>query len=214
LTTTPLEAFETPQSDKRSQARIGVEEPILGPLCTLKIAVKARGEAALGNMLALEDATHCEVVASAGPGFGHQQRGKSVAVNAGTGGVENWVSERWEEPIEPQGLSESHQQERFNLQGSSKEMGTGTGSSGLEQMSGTGTLATSVGMGGSVGLGLSGSLGQEAGGGRSVSGRSSGLSEVDGVAPGFWGGRGGFHGVRGPNQGGAGTDFSQGICQH
>jgi hypothetical protein len=144
-----------------------MEEPILGSLCTLKIAVKARGEAALGNMLALEDATHCEVVASAGPAFGHQQRGKSVAVNAGTGGVENWVSERCEEPIEPQGLSESHQQERFNLQVSSKEMGTGTGSSGLEQMSGTGTLATSVGMGGSVGLGLSGSLGQEAGGGRS-----------------------------------------------
>jgi len=150
--------------------------------------------------------------ASQGPAFGHQQRGKSVAVNAGTGGVENWVSERWEEPIEPQDLSESHQQERFNLQGSSKEMGTGTGSSGLEQMSGTGTLATSVGMGGSVGLGLSGSLGQEAGGGRSVSGRSSGLSEVDGVAPGFWRGRGGSHGVRGPNQGrGAGTVFSKGM---
>jgi hypothetical protein len=31
------------------------EEPILGSLCTLKIAVKARGQAAFGNMLALED---------------------------------------------------------------------------------------------------------------------------------------------------------------
>ncbi len=163
-------------------------------------------------MLALEDATHCEVVASAGPAFGHQQWGKSVAVNAGTGGAENWVSERWEEPIEPQGLSESHQQERFNLQGSSKEMGTGTGSSGLEQASGTGTLVTSAGMGGSVGLGLSESLGQE--GGRSGSGRSSGLSEVDGVASSFWCGRGGGLGGRGSHQGrGAGTSFSQGKCQ-
>jgi hypothetical protein len=49
LTTTPLEAFEAPQSDKRSQAGIGMdlqvmEESILGPLCTLKIAVKARGK--------------------------------------------------------------------------------------------------------------------------------------------------------------------------
>ncbi len=181
----------------------------------IKDCSKSQGASSVRKHVGPRGSTHCEVVASAGPAFGHQQRGKSVAINAGTGCAEDCVSERWEDPIEPQGLSESHQQERFNLQGSSKAMGTGTGSSGLEQMSGTGTLATSVGMGGSVGLGLSGSLGQEAGGGRSVSGRSSGLSEVDGVAPGFWRGRGGFHGVRGPNQGrGAGTVFSQGICQH
>jgi hypothetical protein len=167
------------------------------------------------SVLALDDSTHGEGAVNVGLTFGHQQqRGKDLEVKAGSGGAEVWDLERRKPSIEPVASSESHQEDRFNLLGPSNDMGTGTGSSGLEQMSGTGTLATSVGMGGSVGLGLSGSLGQEAGGGRSVSGRSSGLSEVDGVAPGFWRGRGGFHGVRGANQGrGAGTVFLQGICQ-
>lgn len=92
-----------------------------------------------------------------------------------------------------------------------------TGSSGLEQRSLTGTLATGsvgFGMGGSVNFGMSGSAGQ--GGGRSASGRSSGLSEVDGVPPGFMWGRGRYFAGRGLRQGmgrGSGTVFSQGPGQ-
>jgi hypothetical protein len=143
--------------------------------------------------------------------FGHQQhRGKDLEVNAGSGGAEVWDLEKREPSIELVASSESHQEDRFDLLGPSNDVGTG--SSGLEQVSGTGTLVTSVGMGGSVGLGLSESLGQE--GGRSGSGRSSGLSEVDGVASSFWWGRGGGLGGRGSHQSrGAGTSFSQGKCQ-
>ncbi|KAH9575218.1 hypothetical protein CY35_01G100300 [Sphagnum magellanicum] len=162
-------------------------------------------------VLALDDSTHGEGAVNVGLTFGHQQhRGKDLEVNAGSGGAEVWDLERREPSIEPVASSENHQEDRFDLLGPSNDMGTGTGSSGLEQVSGTGTLVTSAGMGGSVGLGLSESLGQE--GGKSGSGRSSGLSEVDGVASSFWWGRGGGLGGRGSHQGrGAGTSFSQGL---
>jgi hypothetical protein len=183
--------------------------------CSTGLGASGIGEQGIKiqSVLALDDSTHGEGAVNVGLTFGHQQqRGKDLEVKAGSGGAEVWDLERRKPSIEPVASSESHQEDRFNLLGPSNDMGTGTGSSGLEQVSGTGTLVTSAGMGGSVGLGLSESLGQE--GGRSGSGRSSGLSEVDGVASSFWWGRGGGLGGRGSHQGrGAGTSFSQGKCQ-